>query len=94
MAIGLPGVPDFGHCSKLNGYVGRHIARWQTNVIAVFFSRLRIDKMKCMWERTLSEGKINYEGYEVFVMARQNEMQRCRGPGAGRTGTEMLTEML
>ena len=21
-------------------------------------------------------------------------MQRCRGPGAGRTGTEMLTEML
>ena len=38
-------------------YVGRHIVRWRTNV-RVIFSRLRIDKMKFMWERTLSEGEI------------------------------------
>ena len=32
----------------------------------------------------------------MFLKAtyRRNEMQRCRGPGTGRTGTEMLTEML
>ena len=46
-------------------YVGRHIVRWQMNVPGITyllpgsnFSRLRIDKMKSMWERTLSEGKI------------------------------------